>query len=272
MEYSHIREAAGYILSKTHIVPEIAIVLGSGLGSFADNLEGKIEIPYREIPEFPVSTVAGHAGQFVFGRYRGRYVIAMQGRVHYYEGYSAQQVAMPVWVLAEAGVKKIILTNAAGGVNTSYEAGDLVLIRDHINMTGASPLRGVKLSELGVPDFVDMSYAYTPKLLELAEEVGYGLGLNLQEGVYACMSGPQYETPAEVKMLRRYGADLVGMSTVFEVIAAASCGMEVLAMSCVTNMAAGIQAETLEHDEIMRVSESISDTFETLISGIIEKI
>ncbi len=272
MEYSHIREAAGYILSKTHIVPETAIVLGSGFGGFAENLEERIEIPYREIPEFPISTAAGHAGQFVFGKYRGKYIIVMQGRVHYYEGYSAQQVAMPVWALYEAGVRRIILTNAAGGVNTSYETGDLVLIRDHINMTGASPLRGVKLPELDLPDFVDMSYAYTPRLLELAEEVGYGLGLNFQEGVYACMSGPQYETPAEVRMLRRYGADLVGMSTVFEVIAAVSCGMDVLAMSCVTNMAAGIQTEALEHDEVVRVTESVADTFETLIAGIIDRL
>lgn len=272
MEYSHIREAARYILSKTHIVPETAIVLGSGFGAFADKLEGRIEIPYREIPEFPVSTVAGHAGQFVFGKYHGKYIIVMQGRVHYYEGYSAQQVAMPIWTLYEAGVRKLILTNAAGGVNTSYEVGDLILIRDHINLTGATPLRGVMLPELEIPDFVDMSYAYSPRLLELAEEVGYGLGLNLQEGVYACTGGPQYETPAEVSMIRRFGADLVGMSTVFEVIAAASVGMEVLAMSCVTNMAAGIQAEALEHEEVVRVTESVAETFESLIADIIDRI
>ncbi len=272
MEYGHISEAAGYILSKTHIVPEIAIVLGSGFGAFAENLENTVEIPYRDIPEFPVSTVTGHAGRFVFGKYRGKYVIVMQGRVHYYEGYSAQEVAMPVWTLRCAGVKTIILTNAAGGINTSYQVGDLVLISDHINMTGASPLRGVRLSEPEVPIFADMSRAYTPRLLELAEEVGYGLGLNLESGVYACMSGPQYETPAEIKMLRRYGADLVGMSTVFEVIAAAACGMEVLAMSCVTNMAAGIQSETLEHDEVISVAEQAAETFEMLIGGVIERI
>lgn len=272
MNFDNICESAKYILSRTHIIPQIAIVLGSGLGDFAERLEEQIEIPYKDIPHFPVSTVTGHFGRFIFGKLGEKYVIAMQGRVHYYEGYTMNEIAFPVWVLRQMGVGNIIMTNAAGAINEEYSTGDFVTVVDHIKLTAESPLRGVTINELG-PRFVDMTKAYSENLIEIAKEVAYGIGLNMHEGVYAFMGGPQYETPAEIRMLSVMGADLVGMSTVPEVIAAAQCGMNALVISCVTNFAAGINPENaLDHSEVLKNGIETSENFAMLISGIIDRI
>lgn len=272
MNFEKICEAAKYILSKTHIIPKIAIVLGSGLGDFAEVLKEKVEIPYKDIPNFPVSTVTGHFGKFIFGKVGEKYIIAMQGRVHYYEGYTMNEIAFPVWVLKQIGVNTIIMTNAAGAINEEYSVGDFVTVVDHIKLTADSPLRGFDINELG-PRFVDMTKAYSPSLVEIAKEVAYGFGFDIHEGVYAFMGGPQYETPAEVRMLGVLGADLVGMSTVPEVIAAAQCGINTLVISCVTNYAAGINTEqSLNHSEVLNTGKDVSESFALLINGIIDRI
>lgn len=272
MEFNSIRESAKYVLSKTHIIPKIAVVLGSGLGDFAERLKDRVEIPYKDVPNFPVSTVTGHYGKFVFGKLGDKYIITMQGRVHYYEGYSMNELAFPVWTLKQMGVHTIVMTNAAGAINEEYSVGDFVTVVDHIKLTADSPLRGIDLNELG-PQFVDMTKAYTPGLVEIAKEVAYGFGFDIHEGVYAFMGGPQYETPAEIRALGVLGADLVGMSTVPEVIAAAKCGIKTLVISCVTNYAAGIEANhSLGHEEVLDVGNEVSENFALLMSGIIDRI
>ncbi|MBE7021870.1 MAG: purine-nucleoside phosphorylase [Ruminococcaceae bacterium] len=237
-----LNEAADYIRSKLQIRPEIALVLGTGLGDFAAELTGSVVIPYADIPHFPVSTAPYHKGQLVAGELAGKPVLIMQGRFHYYEGYTMEQAAFPVRVFCLLGIKTLILTNAVGAINTDYRVGDLMMIEDHIKFFNDSPLRGSNLDSFG-PRFNDMSNAYTKKLRDLAREIAETMHIPLKEGVYAYMPGPSYETPAEIRMLRTLGADVVGMSTVPEVLAAAHAGMQIFGLSFCVNMAAGIEKE-----------------------------
>ena len=263
--------AAQFILQRTPLRPKIGLVLGSGLGPFADSLTDATRIPYAEIPSFPQSTAIGHAGRLVVGKAGEVTVAAMQGRVHLYEGYSAQQVAFPVLVFARMGIKSLILTNAAGGINLGYSQGALVLIRDHINLQGANPLVGPNDDRFGVR-FPDMTHAYCNEYRQIARNEGNKLKLQLHEGVYAALLGPSYETPAEIEYLRRIGADLVGMSTVAEVIAARHMGLDVLAISCVTNMAAGILDQPLSHVEVMETGERVRSIFEALLKAVLPRV
>ena len=263
--------AAQLLLTKTPLRPRIALVLGSGLGGFADSLTDAVRIPYSEIPDFPRSTAIGHAGRMVIGKAGSIPVAAMQGRVHLYEGYSAQQVTFPIRVFGRMGIRAVILTNAAGGINLSYSQGALVLIRDHINLQGTNPLVGPNDDHFGVR-FPDMTEAYAKSYREFARAAFAKHGLTLHEGVYAGLLGPSYETPAEIEYLRRIGADLVGMSTVAEVIAARHMGIKVLAVSCVTNMAAGILDQPLSHAEVMETGERVKTTFEGLLRAVLPGI
>jgi purine-nucleoside phosphorylase len=266
-----IAEARSYIAGKAKVKPELGLILGSGLGVLAELIEEAIVLPYAEIPHFPVSTVFGHAGELVIGKVGGKSVVLMKGRFHMYEGYSAEEVSFPVRVMKALGVKTLIVTNAAGGVNKSYEVGDLMLISDHINFTSRSPLIGHNDDNLGVR-FPDMSEAYNRKLRKLAHEVAAQQGLTLQEGVYLGLLGPTFETPAEIRMVRILGADTVGMSTVSEVTVARHSGIEVLGFSCVTNMAAGILDQPLSHEEVMETGERVKPKFLKLLLGIIPLI
>jgi purine-nucleoside phosphorylase len=270
-QFALAESAAQLILSRTPLRPRIGLVLGSGLGAFADSLSDATRVPYAEIPSFPQSTAIGHAGRMVIGKAGSVAVAAMQGRVHLYEGYSAQQVAFPIRVFARMGIRAVILTNAAGGIDRSYSQGALVLIRDHINLQGTNPLVGANDDRFG-PRFPDMSYAYAREYREIAREEAKKLGITLHDGVYAALSGPSYETPAEIEYLRRIGADLVGMSTVAEVIAARHMGLKVLAISCVTNMAAGILDQPLSHAEVMETGERVKSTFESLLRGVLPRV
>ncbi|WP_209811571.1 purine-nucleoside phosphorylase [Ammoniphilus resinae] len=266
-----INESANFIRSRYKDTPEIGLILGSGLGMLADEITESTKIPYQEIPNFPVSTVVGHKGQFVFGSLKGKKVAALQGRFHYYEGYPLSVVTFPVRVMAALGVKTLIVTNAAGGVNTDFQPGDLMLITDHLNLTSQNPLIGTNDQRLG-ERFPDMSNAYTKDLLAIAEKVAKEQGVETRHGVYAGLSGPSYETPAEIRMLRTLGADAVGMSTVPEVIVARHNGLGVLGISCISNMAAGILSQPLSHQEVMETAEKVREKFLTLVTGIIEKI
>ena len=263
--------AAQFILSRTELRPKIALVLGSGLGGFADSLTDAAPIPYAEIPAFPRSTAIGHAGRLVIGRAGALAVAAMQGRVHLYEGYSAQEVAFPIRVFGRMCIRSLILTNAAGGINRSYAQGALVLIRDHINLQGQNPLVGPNDERLG-PRFPDMTQAYAKDYREMAKQEAGKLGMTLHEGTYAALLGPSYETPAEIEYLRRIGADLVGMSTVAEVVAAHHMGIKVLAISCVTNMAAGILDKPLSHQEVLDTGERVKSTFEALLKAVLPRV
>jgi purine-nucleoside phosphorylase len=263
--------AAQWILQRTPLRPKIGLVLGSGLGAFADSLSDSIRVPYSDIPSFPQSTAIGHAGRLVIGNAGQVSIAAMQGRVHQYEGYSAQQVAFPIRVFGRLGVKAVILTNAAGGINLGYSQGALVLIQDHINLQGANPLVGPNDDRFGVR-FPDMTQAYSRSFRQIAHEEASKLNLSLHEGIYAALLGPSYETPAEINHLRRIGADLVGMSTVAEVIAARHMGLNVLAISCVTNMAAGILDQPLSHAEVMETGERVKSTFEALLRAVLPRI
>jgi purine-nucleoside phosphorylase len=269
--FTAIETAAQFVLERTKLRPRVGLVLGSGLGSFADSLTDAARIPYAEIPAFPRSTATGHAGQLVIGNAGDLPVAAMQGRVHLYEGYSPQQIAFPIRVFGRMGIRAVILTNAAGGINRSYQQGGLVLIRDHINLQGANPLVGPNDDHLGVR-FPDMTRAYAKHYRDLAKEEAAKLGMTLHEGVYAAVLGPSYETPAEINFLRVIGADLVGMSTVSEVIAARHMGIPVLAISCVTNMAAGILDQPLSHDEVMETGERVKGSFEALLRAVLPRI
>jgi len=272
MEYlDYIRKAASFITARINEVPDTAIVLGSGLGSLADKMQDKIEITYPEIPHFPVSTVIGHAGKLIYGKLEGKLIICLAGRFHYYEGYSMKEIAFYVRVLKVLGIKKLILTNAAGGVNEGFAPGDLMLISDHIKFFDDSPLRGKNFDLFG-PRFNDMSAVYSEELINLAKSVANEHEILVKEGVYAFMPGPSYETPAEIRMLRVLGADAVGMSTVPEVITAAHCGMEIIAISCITNMAAGILKQKLSHEEVFETAKATEEKFTKLIKGILLKI
>ncbi len=263
--------AAQSILQRTCLRPQIGLVLGSGLGGFADSLNDSAKIPYAEIPNFPLSTALGHAGQLVIGKAGDVPVAAMQGRVHLYEGYSAQQVAFPMRVFGRMGIRAVILTNAAGGINLNYSQGALVLIRDHINLQSVSPLTGPNDDRFGVR-FPDMTHAYSKPYRAMAREAAAEIGMALHEGVYAALPGPSYETPAEINYLRVIGADLVGMSTVLEVIAARQMKINVLAISCVTNMAAGILDQPLSHQEVMETGERVKTSFEALLRAVLPRI
>jgi|SRR5579863_4658089 len=270
-EFSNAESAAKFLLAQTSLRPSIALVLGSGLGSFAGELSEAVRIPYANIPFFPQSTAIGHAGQMVIGLAEKIPVAIMQGRVHLYEGYTAQQVAFPVRVFARMGVQAVIFTNAAGGINLDYQQGALVVISDHINLQGQNPLVGPNDDRFGLR-FPDMTQAYCKPYREIAHAAARKLGKNLYEGVYAGLLGPSYETPAEIRHLRTIGADLVGMSTVPEVIVAAYLGINVLAISCVTNMAAGIQDKPLNHVEVLETAERVKGDFTALLRGVIRDI
>ena len=248
----------------TDFTPEIGIVLGSGLGGFARLVDRKAEVSYDSLPGFPVSTVAGHAGKLIFGYVRSVPVVVMQGRVHYYEGYSMNEVVAPIRLMGLLGAKKLLLTNAAGGVNTSFTPGDLMLITDHISAFVPSPLRGENPQELG-PRFPDMSRVYDKEMGRAVLEAGEKLGESLQQGVYLQWQGPNYETPAEIRMFRTLGADAVGMSTVCEAIAARHMGLRVCAVSCITNMACGILPQPLSHEEVQQTANRVKGKFQALV-------
>lgn len=266
-----IAQAVTYLEGRCALRPRIAVVLGSGLGGFATRLRERIEIPYSEIPHWPVPTAVGHAGRLVLGRLGSLEVAVMAGRVHLYEGYRPDQVVFGVRVLARLGARLLVLTNAAGGINPAYQKGALVLISDHINLQGSNPLVGPNDEALG-PRFPDMSEAYPRRLREIAHQVARELGLSLAEGVYAAMLGPSYETPAEIRFLRSIGADLVGMSTVPEVIAANHMGIAVLAISCVTNLAAGLAPGRLSHQEVLETGERVRRDLERLLEALLPRL
>ncbi|MBY0096484.1 purine-nucleoside phosphorylase [Mesobacillus maritimus] len=271
MDKGKIKNAADFLKEKFNQKVQIGLILGSGLGILADEIENPVKIPYSEIPDFPVSTVEGHAGQLVFGTLNGVVVAAMQGRFHFYEGYSMDKVTFPVRVMKELGIENLIVTNAAGGVNESFSPGDLMLISDHINNMGTNPLVGPNDSELG-PRFPDLSEAYSKDLRKLARETASRLDISVQEGVYVGNSGPVYETPAEVRMLRTLGGDAVGMSTVPEVIVARHSAMKVLGISCISNMAAGILDQPLSHDEVIETTEKVKATFLLYVKELVKEI
>ena len=263
--------AAAFVLSQTNLRPRIGLVLGSGLGSFADDLTEAVRIPYAQIPSFPRSTAIGHAGRLVIGKSGAVPAAVMQGRVHLYEGYSAAEVAFPTRVLGRLGIRALILTNAAGGINRAYGRGALVVLRDHINLQGQNPLTGANDERFG-QRFPDMSYTYSKRFREIALEEAKRLSILPHEGVYAALAGPSYETPAEIRYLRTIGADLVGMSTVPEAIAARHMGIELLAISCVTNMAAGILDQPLNHEEVLETGRRVMGQFVALLRAVLPRI
>ncbi|MHB8875115.1 MAG: purine-nucleoside phosphorylase [Myxococcaceae bacterium] len=267
--YEQVQECVGAVRKKAPgVSPRVALILGSGLGSFADSFEDKQVIPYSELPHFPVSSVPGHAGRLVLGRVGGEPGVAMQGRVHYYEGYTPVQVGFPARVLCALGIKTLVVTNAAGSVNFEYFPGDLMAIRDHLNLSGWNVLVGHNDDRLG-PRFPDMSTAYHPGLMDLLLERAKATGVPLKKGVYAMLSGPSYETPAEIRALRTLGADAVGMSTVPEVIAASHMGVKVAGISCITNLAAGIGNKPLSHQEVSETADRVRDVFCRLLADFI---
>lgn len=269
--YTKLREAADYVIKNSKIKPEIGLILGSGLGAIGDQIEEPDFLDYSEIPHFPVSTVEGHAGRLIIGTLEDKKVVAMQGRFHFYEGYSMEEVTFPVRVMKLLGVSKLIVTNAAGAVNENFTPGDLMLIKDQLNLSGYNPLIGRNLEEFG-PRFPDLSNAYDKELGEIVKKASKDMDIKLQEGVYACMSGPSYETPAEIRMLRILGADAVGMSTVPEVIVASHSGIKVIGISCTTNMAAGILEQPLSHEEVVETSSKVRETFIRLMRRIVREI
>ncbi|WP_099222286.1 purine-nucleoside phosphorylase [Listeria costaricensis] len=271
MGIEKVNEAVEKIRQSYQGTPKIGLILGSGLGVLADEITDSVKIPYQEIPHFPVSTVEGHAGQFVFGKLEQKEVVAMQGRFHYYEGYAMEEVTFPVRVMKELGVELLLVTNAAGGVNELYHAGDLMLISDHINFTGTNPLIGRNVDHFG-PRFPDMSEAYSLRLREQARKIASDLEIPICEGVYAGFSGPTYETPAEIRMMRTLGADAVGMSTVSEVIIARHAGIEVLGISCITNMAAGILDQPLSHEEVIETTDRVQADFLRYVKALIAQM
>jgi purine-nucleoside phosphorylase len=270
-EYERAGEAADFVFSQTDLKPKIALVLGSGLGAFADEFADAAKIPYAAIPHFPQSTAIGHAGKLVIGRVGEIPLAGMQGRVHLYEGYSAKEVVFPIRVFARMGVKAVILTNAAGGIRQEFSQGRLVVIKDHINLQGVNPLTGPNDERFGLR-FHDMTAAYDRRFREMAVGEGNRMGIGMYEGVYAGLLGPSYETPAEIRFLRTVGADLVGMSTVPEVIAARHCGIRVLGISCVTNAAAGILDQPLNHLEVLETAERVKGQFIGLLKAVIPRI
>ena len=270
-QFTLAEEAAQFVLAQTPLRPKVAVVLGSGLGSFADDMTGAARIPYARIPHFARSTAVGHAGQLVIGNVAGNPVVAMQGRFHLYEGYPPETVVFPMRTFARLGVRAAVLTNAAGGINLDYGQGRLVVIKDHINLQGQNPLTGAEDARFG-PRFIDMTEAYSRDYLRIAKAAARKLGIELPEGIYAGLLGPSYETPAEIRYLRAIGADLVGMSTVPEVIAARQMGIKVLAISCVTNMAAGVLDQPLSHEEVLATGKRVSGQFTALLREVIPAI
>ena len=270
-DYTQADSAALFVLSQSKLRPKIGIVLGSGLGGLAGELTEPVRIPYAQIPCFPRSTAIGHAGQMVVGKAGAVPVAAMQGRVHLYEGYSAREVAFPIRVFGRMGIRAVILTNAAGGINLEYKQGALVLVSDHINLQCQNPLVGVNDDRFGTR-YPDMTQAYWKPYREFALEEARKLGLTIYQGVYAAMTGPSFETPAEIRYLRTIGADLVGMSTISEVIAARHMGLKVLAISCVTNMAAGILDQILTHEEVLKTGERVKGAFTALVKAVLPRI
>ena len=265
------QEYAELIRARVAMTPKIGIVLGSGLGELGEKVENPTAVPYGDLPGFPVSTAPGHVGQFILGTLGGQPVVCMQGRLHYYEGHAFYDILLPVRVMRLLGVETLILTNAAGGINPSFSVGDIMLITDHINFMGANPLIGPNDDQFGCR-FPDMSFAYAPKLRELAKACAKETGIELKEGVYLACSGPSYETPAEIRAFRTLGADAVGMSTVPEVIGANHCGMQVLAFSLISNMAAGILKQKLTEEEVLEAGRQKGAQMQALIQNIVEKL
>ncbi|MFC5988045.1 purine-nucleoside phosphorylase [Marinicrinis lubricantis] len=266
-----VEEAGKYLRSQLGQVPEIGLILGSGLGVLSEQIEEAMTIPYHKIPHFPISTVQGHAGELVVGKLAGKHVFMMKGRFHLYEGYDVQTVTFPIRVMKFLGIRTLLVTNAAGGINTSFEPGDLMLIEDHINLTFRNPLIGPNDERMG-SRFPDMSEAYSSRLRELALQAAQEQGISLKKGVYIGLLGPSYETPAEIRMMRGMGADAVGMSTVAEVIAARHAGLEVLGISCISNMASGILQQPLSHQEVMETTEKVKEKFIGLVLNVIPKL
>jgi purine-nucleoside phosphorylase len=269
--YTYIAEARQVILAHTDIQPQLGLILGSGLGVLAEEMEDAVTIPYEAIPHFPLSTVAGHAGKLIVGTFAGKPVAVMAGRFHLYEGHDPSIVTFPIRVLKAWGIETLFVTNAAGGIHLSYSPGDLMLIQDHINFMFRSPLMGPNDSKLGVR-FPDMSTAYDAALRQLAHRVAQAQGISLREGVYVATLGPSFETPAEIRMFRQLGGDAVGMSTVPEVIVARHAGMRVLGISCISNMAAGILPQPLTHEEVLETGRQVKSKFIQFIKGIIEEV
>lgn len=268
--YSRAEHAANTIRALTSAKPRLAVVLGSGLGGFADEFEDAVRIPYQQIPGFVISTAQGHAGSLVVGKVDGVPVLAMQGRVHSYEGYSLEEVTFPIRTFKLLGIETLILTNAAGGVDVQLSQGALMVISDHLNLMGANPLRGPNDERFG-PRFPDMTEVYSRALQERVVEEAHELGVIVRRGIYAALAGPSYETPAEIHMLRAFGADAVGMSTVPEAIVARHMGMNVLGISCITNMAAGISENPIDHEEVMETGERVRATFTQLLRRVIAR-
>ena len=266
-----VKESLNYISKITPRRPEIALVLGSGLGALAEEIADKTEINYQDIPHFCPSTAPGHAGKLIFGKLAGKQVVCMQGRIHYYEGYGMANAVYPIRVLAKLGIKYLLLSNASGGINLSFKPGDLMLLTDHINFMGINPLIGSNEAAFGVR-FSDMTYAYNPVLRQKALAAAEELGEDLKQGVYLACSGPSYETPAEIRMFRQWGADAVGMSTVPEVIVANHCGIKTLAVSCISNMAAGILDQPLTEEEVLLTGAKSAQRFCAVMRKIVEKI
>lgn len=270
-DFARASRAARFILSKARLRPRIALVLGSGLGAFADEFTGAVRIPYDKIPAFPRSTIEGHAGRLVIGKVGGVAVAAMQGRVHFYEGYPIADVVFPMRVFGRLGIRAAILTNAAGAINPSFSQGALVIIRDHLNLQGTNPLIGPNDTRFG-PRFLDMSQAYWKPYRDLTKSEAARLGMPIHEGIYAGLSGPSFETPAEIRYLKTIGADMVGMSTVPEVIVAQHMGIRALGISCVTNMAAGILDQPIDHAEVLETGERVKTQFVALLRAVIPRI
>ena len=269
--YEYFQKSADYVKSIVPYTPDYAIVLGSCLGPFADTIEDPIVIDYKDIPNFLVSTVASHAGKLIFGTVAGKKVVCMSGRFHSYEGYDFEQLVIPVRVFKLLGVKATILTNAAGAVNVDYRPGDIMIVKDHIKLSGHSPLRGKNIEEFG-PRFFDISDMYTKKLRELAWKCAEGIDLTVHEGNYYFFTGPQFETPAEIRAVRILGADAVGMSTVTEALTAAHCGMPLMCLSVMTNMAAGVLDRPLTNDEVDETAKTIASRFSKYVTKIVSRI
>ena len=269
--YERAEHATRIVRTRISIEPRIAVVLGSGLGGFADDFEEPVSIPYEEIPGFKQSTAQGHAGRLVVGKVDTVPLLAMQGRVHYYEGYTLEEVTFPIRTFKLLGIKTVILTNAAGGINVQLQQGALMVLSDHLNLMGANPLRGPNDERFG-PRFPDMSTVYSPELQELVVEEARAIGVEVRRGIYGALSGPSYETPAEILTLRNLGADAVGMSTVPEAIVARHMGLEVLGISCITNMAAGLSDEPIDHEEVMATGDRVRGTFTELLKRVVGTI
>lgn len=266
--YQKLRKALESVRSQTSFVPEIGLVLGSGLGEYGESIQREKVVPYKEIEGFPVSTVKGHKGQYIFGYVRNIPVVIMQGRVHYYEGYKMSEVVLPIRLMGLMGIQKLILTNAAGGIHSGFRPGDFMMLTDHITTGIPSPLIGPNLEALG-PRFPDMSEVYSRRLQNAIRTASQKCGIDLKEGVYVQFTGPNYETPAEIRMARMWGADAVGMSTACEAMAARHMGLEVCAISCITNMAAGISKEELNHNEVQQAAEQAGKKFKELVTQVI---